>query len=49
MKKIAREFEKSHRNGRVTKITDYSFDFEEKQKNGDVKKNTYYESYFLDL
>lgn len=51
MKKLAEDFQRKHRNGVVSNITDYSFKFTTKPKNDSEKQKEviYYISYFLKL
>ena len=49
MKELAMQYERQHA-GRVTKITNYSFEFETlPDKNGSTKKYVVMKSYFLKL
>ena len=48
MQKLANIYQTKHRNGYVSKVTDYSFTFVENQKAKDVKPKSYVvmKSYF---
>lgn len=50
MRKKASEYQASHKNGYVSKVTDYSFEFTTHPKENEKQKScVFYESYFLAL